>query len=141
MANAQRTETFNVDAQKIFDVLKNYESYPDFMDGVSSVEVLERSGNTAKVKYNLNLIKKFSYVLNLVEEGPNKLSWTFDSGDLFKSNNGQWTLSENSDGTTEVTYEIDINFKGLVPGMVTKKLIGSSLPSMMKSVQDKAMEQ
>ena len=138
MANAERTETFEVGATQIFDVIKNYESYPEFMDGVSSVEVIERDGNTAKVKYNINMIKKFSYVLNLVEESPGRLSWSFESGDLFNTNNGEWTLKENADGTTEVTYKIDIDFKVKVPGMISKKLIGSNLPSMMKSVHKRA---
>lgn len=141
MTSAERTETFEVSAEKIFQVLKDYETYPEFMDGVSRVEVVERNGNKAKVKYHINLIKKFSYVLDLVEEGPHKLSWSFDSGDLFKINSGHWSLKENTDGTTDVTYKVDVDFKVMVPGMVSKKLIGSNLPSMMQSVLQKALEQ
>jgi coenzyme Q-binding protein COQ10 len=141
MASAERTETFKVEANQIFDVIKDYESYPDFMDGVSSIEILERDGNTAKVKYNINMIKKFSYTLNLVEESPGRLSWSFESGDLFHSNNGEWILKDNGDGTTDVTYKLDVDFKVKVPGMISKKLIGSNLPSMMKSVYNRARGQ
>lgn len=140
MASAERTETFDVTPEQVYAVLTDFATYPDFMDGVSSVEVLEESGNSWKVQFNINIIKQFSYVLKLKGEPNKNLTWTFDSGDLFKSSEGSWTLEDNGDGTTDVTYQIDADFKMMVPGMVTKKLIAGSLPSLMKSVQDQAKE-
>ncbi len=138
MASAQRVETFETTPENIYKVLTDYEGYADFMDGVKSVSVIERKGNSAKVEYNINIIKKFSYVLTSTEVENEKVSWSFDSGDLFSSNNGSWTLKDNGDGTTEVTYNIDIDFKVKVPGMISKKLVSSNLPSMMKSVHKRA---
>lgn len=140
MASAERTETFSVKPEQVFAAITDYEAYPEFMDGVSSVKVIERKGNTAKVEFNINIIKKFSYTLLLTEEAPSRLSWTFDSGDLFKKSNGAWELKDNGNGTTDVTYKVDIDFKMMVPGMVTKKLVSGNLPSMMKSVEKKAKE-
>jgi len=138
MASAERTETFDVSADKIYQVLTNYESYPDFMDGVKSVNVLSRDGSKAEVEYNINIIKKFSYILTSEEIENKKVAWSFASGDLFSSNNGSWELNDNGDGSTEVKYTIDIDFKVKVPGMISRKLVASNLPSMMKSVLKKA---
>lgn len=138
MASAERTETFDVEISKVYNVLKDYESYSDFMDGVSSSEILSRDGNNTKVKYHLNIIKKFTYSINLTEVENESISWSFDEGDLFKSNDGHWMLKDNGDGTTEVTYKIDAEFKVKVPGMISKKLISSNLPSLMKSVCKRA---
>lgn len=139
MASAERTENFDVEIEKIYQVITDYESYPDFMDGVSSVNILSRDGAQAKMEYQINIIKKFSYILITEEKEDNSgLSWSFDSGDLFSSNNGSWSLSDNGDGTTEVTYKIDVDFKLKVPGMISRKLVSSNLPSMMKSVLKKA---
>ena len=139
MASATRTETMNVAKDKILAVLKDYESYSDFMDGVSKVTVESRDGNTVKAKYDLNVIKTFSYVLSL-EESDNGVSWSFDNGDIFSINNGSWELKDNGDGTTEVTYniEVEIKVKMMGTGMITKKLVNTSLPSMMKSVEKRA---
>ena len=115
MARAERTEIMQANAEDIFNVLKDYESYSEFMEGVASVEVLERDGNKVQAKYNINMIKKFSYIINLVEEAPNKLSWTLDSGDLFTKNIGEWLLKDLGDGTTEVTYSLDVELKLMVP--------------------------
>jgi ribosome-associated toxin RatA of RatAB toxin-antitoxin module len=139
MASATRTETMNVAKDKILAVLKDYESYSDFMDGVSKVTIESRDGNTVKAKYDLNVIKTFSYVLSL-EESDNGVSWSFDNGDIFSINNGSWELKDNGDGTTEVTYniEVEIKVKMMGTGMITKKLVNTSLPSMMKSVEKRA---
>lgn len=139
MASAQRTEVMQASKESILAVLKDYESYPEYMDGVSSVEVLERNGDSAKVKYDLNVIKTFSYVLNL-EESADGISWSFDNGDIFSHNNGSWELKDLGDGSTEVTYNIDldIKIKMMGTGMITKKLVNTSLPSMMKAVEKRA---
>ncbi len=139
MADAKRTEVMNASKGKILEVLKDYESYSEFMDGVSKVSIIERNGNKVKAQYDLNVIKTFSYILEL-EETEDGVSWTFDSGDIFSVNNGSWELNDLGDGTTEVTYsiEVDIKVKMMGTGMITKKLVNTSLPSMMKSVEKRA---
>lgn len=140
MASAEKIVVMDASVEQIFNVLKDYESYPEFMDGVTSVDILSRDGGKVQAEYSLNVIKKFSYTLNLVEEAPNKLSWSFDNGDIFKINNGSWTLKDLGDGTTEVTYaiEVEIKIKMMGSGMITKKLVQTSLPSMMKEVEKRA---
>ncbi|OIQ16465.1 MAG: hypothetical protein BM556_15095 [Bacteriovorax sp. MedPE-SWde] len=140
MAKASRTEIFEAAIENIYKVIVDYESYPEFMTGVSSVSVDNFSDKGAKVTYSINMIKKLTYTLDLVHDEPRKVSWSFDSGDLFKVNNGSWELKDLGDGTTEVTYNIELDIKGFFPGAgtVTKKLTETQLPSMMKSVCERA---
>ncbi|MEX0798425.1 MAG: SRPBCC family protein [Bacteriovoracaceae bacterium] len=138
MASAEKTEIFDVSRDKIYKVLSDLENYPDFMTGVEKVEILDRSGDNVKARYDLNLIKKFSYTLNHKLQEPERISWSLDSGDLLKRSEGSWELKDLGDGKTEVTYKIDVDFKVMVPGMISKKLVSSNLPSMMKSVKEKA---
>jgi coenzyme Q-binding protein COQ10 len=140
MASAERVEVMNASCEQIFKVLTDYETYPEFMEGVTCVEVVNRDGANIKAKYDLNLIKKFTYTIDLVEESPSRVSWSFDAGDFFKKNNGSWDLKDLGDGTTEVTYKLDIDFKIMVPGMISKKLVKTSLPSMMKAVETRAQK-
>lgn len=140
MAHATVTEVMNASCDSIYEVLKDYERYPEFMEGVTTVTVLERDGANVKAEYSLNLIKKFKYILNLVEdEAAKKLTWSFESGDMFKQNSGSWELKDLGDGTTEVTYTVDLDFKVMVPGMISKKLVKTSLPGLMKSLEQRAM--
>ena len=138
MANATRTEIFDVEINKLYDVIIDYNSYPDFVDGVSATKVLEQDESSARVEYSLNLIKKFKYILNLKQERPTHVSWTFESGDIFKANTGSWELKDLGDGKTAVTYNLDVNIKGFVPKAIVNKLTTSSLPTMMQSYHDRA---
>lgn len=139
MASAERTEIMQASKEGLLKVLKDYESYPEFMDGVNRVEVVERKDKSVKARYDLNVIKTFSYILNL-EETDDGVSWSFDSGDIFSVNSGSWSLKDLGNGTTEVIYkvEVEIKIKMMGTGMITKKLVNTSLPSLMKSVEKRA---
>lgn len=138
MAQASRTETFDVDINKLYDVIVDYARYPEFVDGCSSVNVIEQNEDGAKVEYGLNLIKKFKYTLTLKHERPNRVSWSFDSGDLFKMNEGSWDLKDNGDGTTEVTYSLEVDIKGFAPKKIVDNLTSKNLPAMMTSYKERA---
>lgn len=140
MAAVSKTQTFQAPIENIYNVIVDYESYPDFMEGVSNIEVLDQDEDGATVEYHLNIIKTFKYTLRLTHDRPNSVSWEFESGDMFKKNNGSWELVDNGDGTTEVTYTLDTKFKGLVPSMITDKLTETSLPAMMAAVEERAKQ-
>ena len=138
MADTARTEIYDVDINKFYETITDYETYPEFVDGVSEIEVLEKDDNGARIKYHINIIKEFTYILKMTHTAPNKVSWEFESGDLFKSNFGSWELVDLGDGQIEVTYALDVNFKMMVPKMITNKLVKNNLPTMMQSVFERA---
>ena len=138
MPLVERTEVFDVDIETFYSVIIDYAAYPEFVDGVSGIEILNQDENEAEVEYSLNLIKTFSYILHLKHERPNTVEWNLKSGDIFKSNKGSWTLKDLGDGKTEVTYSLDVVFKGFAPKMIVNKLVSSNLPSMMKSYYKRA---
>jgi coenzyme Q-binding protein COQ10 len=140
MASIERTEIFDVEIDKIYNVILDYSKYTEFVAGVDKVEVLEQNDDSAKVKYSLNLIKTFNYVLKLKHEKPNRVSWTLESGDIFKTNAGSWDLKDLGDGTTEVTYKLDVDFKIFAPKMIINKVVSSNFPAMMKAYKKRASE-
>lgn len=98
MAKAERTEVFDVDCKKLYTAITDYKSYPSFVDGMKSVEVLSQSATGASVKFNLNLIKEVTYTLELKHNENKEVSWTLKSGDLMKVNNGGWKLKDLGNG-------------------------------------------
>lgn len=139
MAAVSVTETFNVPIEKVYEVLTDYEKYPDYVAGTDGVEVIESDESGALVKFSINVIKEFTYTLKMSHVRPNKISWEFYEGDLFKKNNGYWELVDNGDGTTEATYELDLDFKLMVPKMILKKLVNNNLPAMMESYRERML--
>ena len=133
MATASRTEIVEVDINKLYDVITDYAKYPDFVDGVSSTKVLSQNDSSAKVEYSVNMIKSFKYTLATTQVRPTKISWVLDSGDLFKKNDGMWTLKDLGNGKTEVTYTLEIDFKMFAPNSILTALTQKNLPIMMES--------
>ena len=138
MAKAERSEIFSIDINKFYNILEDYALYPEFVDGVSSIEVLEKDEISARVEYSINLIKKFKYILKMTQKSPTRLSWELESGDLFKYNAGEWILEDLGDGKTKVTYSLEVTFKGFAPKMIIDKLVSSNLPAMMTSYLERA---
>ncbi len=141
MAEVSRTEVFPVSQEQLYSVIVDYERYPEFVDGVNAITVLENDESGAKVRYDLNLIKKFQYTIELNHERPERVSWHLHSGELFKKNSGYWLLEKISEKETKVTYALDVEFKIFAPKMIVKKLVTTNLPSMMKSYRDRALAQ
>jgi len=137
MAGASQSIIIKATPKQCLDVISDYESYPEFLKEVSEVSVGKKSGNTIEVTFYLELIKKFSYTLKMVTKAPTEVTWTFVKGEVMKDNKGSWLLEDLGDGTTEATYTIDVSLGLLVPGAISKMLIGSNLPSMLKSFKER----
>lgn len=140
MARAERTEVFDVPADKFYKAIIDYKGYPEFVDGVESVNVSNESADGATVTMNLNLIKKISYTIKLSHKPNQEVNWSLVSGDMMKVNNGKWTLKDQGNGKTEVTYSLEVELKGFLPGlgMIEKTLVNTNLPLTMKAFAKRA---
>lgn len=140
MAQAERTEVFDVPVDKFYQAIIDYKNYPNFVDGVKSVDVENESKDGAQVKLNLNIIKEISYTIKLSHRPSQEVSWSLVSGDLMKVNNGRWTLKDLGGARTEVTYSLEVTLKGFFPGlgMIEKTLVNTNLPMTMKAFAKRA---
>jgi coenzyme Q-binding protein COQ10 len=139
MARAERTEVFDVPVDKFYKAVLDYKAYPQFVDGMKSIEVQNESADGATVKFNLSLIKEITYTLKLSNKENQEVSWSLVSGDMMKVNNGKWTLKDLG-GKTEVTYSLEVELKGFLPGlgMIEKTLVSTNLPLTMKAFGKRA---
>lgn len=140
MARAERTEVFDVPLDKFYQAIVDYKAYPKFVDGVESTEVANESTDGATVTMNLNLIKRISYTIKLNHKKNQEVNWSLVSGDMMKVNNGRWTLKDLGQARTEVTYSLEVELKGFLPGlgMIEKTLVNTNLPLTMKAFAKKA---
>ncbi len=139
MAEVRHTEVFNCSPEQFFEILIDYKNYPQFLNEVKEVNVLEDQGDTKKVEFKISVIKSLTYVNEQKESRPNEVSWRFLEGDLFKSMNGHWKLSE-EDGKTKAEYFVEAQFGMFVPKSMTKTVISANLPAMMKAYHKRVAE-
>lgn len=136
------TESIEIKAtpQQCYDVITAYENYPEFLTEIKQATVSGKSKAGATVTYSLELIKKISYTLKMAHKSPKSVTWQLIKGDLMKKNEGEWLLAEIKKGWTRATYKIDIDLGLFVPSMISKRLVGSSLPAMMQAFKKRIEE-
>jgi len=143
MPSASRSITINVPAEHLFDLITDYESYPEFIPETLGVEVLKRTkkkdgSRVSEVKFDIKVIKQVDYTLRLTEEPNERVSWELVEGRVFKANNGSWDLKAAAKGKVDATYSVEITLGLLVPQAITNMLVGSSLPKMLEQWKDRA---
>ena len=140
MARAERTEVFDVPADKFYKAVVDYKAYPEFVDGMRSVDVQNETADGATVKFNLSLIKDISYTIKLSNKPVTEVSWSLVNGDMMKVNNGKWTIKDLGGNKCEVTYSLEVELKGFLPGlgMIEKTLVTTNLPLNMKAFAKRA---
>lgn len=137
MASAELTEVVDLPIKSLFAAVTDYVNYPKFVTGMKSVSV-EGSGQNKVVAFDLEMMKRFQYSVNMRESfdeasGQAEVSWTLKESGLFKVNNGCWKLKSFGPNKTQVTYSLDVDFSFGVPGFILNGLVKKSIPANIKS--------
>jgi coenzyme Q-binding protein COQ10 len=140
MAQATRSVTVNVPPEKLFEVITDYEKYPEFLPEVKTVHVNAGQGAIKEVTYKVDIkAKVITYTLKHTAERPAKVAWTMIKGEMMKGNDGAWTLKPGAQpNTTDATYTIDLKLSSLVPGFIEKALAEQSLPGLLANFKARA---
>jgi ribosome-associated toxin RatA of RatAB toxin-antitoxin module len=117
---------------EFYRIVSDYEKYPEFLSEVKSCKVLKSEGSKKLVEYKVSVIKTFTYQLWMTEKEPDSITWTFAGGDVFKTSDGSWKLTDQA-GKCHAIYAVEATFGLFVPGPIAKTLLSVNLPSMMSS--------
>lgn len=137
MPGASTSIVMDVTPKIIYDVVTDFESYPDFLSDVKKATV-KKSAKQLQASFEISVIRTIRYTLNFVIVPHKKVTWSFVEGDIFKDNKGEWVFEPAGKGQTKVTYNIEVDFGLFVPSMITNKLVGRNLPAMMEKFKDRA---
>lgn len=137
MPGAEQSILIAVSPKVIYDVVLDVESYPEFLPETKQVTLL-KDGKNPVAEFEISVIKKIHYTLKFSPTPHKKIAWTLVDSDLFKKNNGSWTFAPEGKGKTLATYAVDIDLGLMVPGMISRRLVGSSLPAMLKRFKERA---
>lgn len=132
MPGTQQTIDIGVSPEAFFDVITDYERYPHILDEMEDAKVLSRTGNTADVRFSVNLFKRVTYTLTLVEDKPRSVSWSLKEGP-FKVSNGRWDLQPTGSGHTRAAYTVEVEVAAFVPRSVSNRIVGKTVPKLLAS--------
>lgn len=138
MPGASTSVIIEVPPKAIYDVITDFEQYPEFLSEMRHVDIISKSAKTAQVEFTIKVIKTIHYTLDYKFTPNKKMAWTFVDGDTFKDCFGSWSFVEIEKGVTEATYKVDVSFGLFVPKKITEMLVGSNLPNLMRSFKERA---
>lgn len=133
MAEARHSVIIHAPASAVYQVITDFESYPDFVPNQSGAQVLSHDGNRWRVEFELSVARKLKYTLDLEGVPDQSLRWRLVKGDMMKENTGGWTLETLPDGRTQATYGIDVTLGGFVPRSISQALIERTLPANLEA--------
>ncbi len=132
MASANTMETFNCSAEQFFNIVADFEKYPEFLPEVKSVKIYKSTSEYKEMEYHVSLLKTFKYKLKVTEVKPSSVKFEFIGGDVFKTMKGSWSIEPKGE-QCQVKYQVDATFGLLVPGPVANGLVSVNLPLMINN--------
>lgn len=145
----QTTGSIHIDAspEVVMAVIADLPSYPEWSEGITSVEVLsvfEDDDRPADARFSISSGPiSDTYELEYDWDDDVRVSWSLTSGDMLSQMAGSYDLVQENGGTT-VTYRLTVDLKVKIPmmGMVKrqaeKKIIDTALQGLKKEVERRA---
>ncbi len=135
--HAERELEVEASAEVFFDLVWDFEHYPDFVSGVAACKILSRDAKSAQVETTAKLMGiPFRYVLG-VERDETAVRWKRVSG-AFARAEGAWILLGKDGTRTRFRYENAVDPGMPAPGFIVKFVLESALPKLMKEFREEA---
>lgn len=137
------TAKLDIDAsvEDIFEIIMDLESYPEWISGMQSVEVLERDGDDYPYRAAMvleTLVKTLSYTLVYDLTPPSTIKWKSEPGGDVKLIDGIYDLTVNDDGSTHVRYELTVDPGFRVPGFLLRKANEHVMRTALSGLKERA---
>jgi carbon monoxide dehydrogenase subunit G len=116
---------------EVWAVVEDVLSAPDWQGGLDAMTALERDtdGRPSLVETENELkIRRIRARVRFRYEGPRRLAWTQEQGDM-KSVEGSWELEDLGGGRTRATYTMDVD-----PGRVLGLLVRGPVEAATRAI-------
>ncbi|RLV49155.1 cyclase [Nocardioides mangrovicus] len=139
----QTTSSIVIDAPaaEVMAVIADFESYPQWVQGMKRVEVVARSddGTVEQVAFDLEAMPiKDSYTLAYDWHGQDDVSWHLVEGRMLSAMEGSYQLRPVGVGT-EVTYRLEVDVSipmiGMLKRRAEKVIVDTALKGLKKRVE------
>jgi uncharacterized membrane protein len=131
---------------RVYQIARDIEKFPEFMDDVESVEILEQTPEKQVSKWG-SIIKEFNRTITWTEadywdDAARTCRWDQLEGD-FTRYEGEWQFVSDGEGTIArltIDYEYTVPLIGaLIQGLLLKKM-QANVQSMLEAIKARAEE-
>lgn len=143
MTSISRSALVNYSARQMFDLVNDIESYPAFMQGCHSAEVLSRSEHEIVGRLTLAKagIKQTFTTRNKLIDTANghRIELQMVEG-TFKNFSAQWSFENLTDQASKVSLQMDFSFALGLVNFAAEKLFNSVANSQVESLVKRAAQ-
>jgi len=137
----QATEQIEVGAppDRCWEVLLDFERYPEWVGDLKQVEVLERdeSGRGTLVAFRAaGMGRSTNYTLAYdYSQEPRVLAWVLERGDLMRKLDGNYVFEPVDGDRTHVTYHLEAELIVPLPGFVKRRAEGRIMGAALRELR------
>ena len=125
----------------VMAVIEDLPAYPQWISAIRSADVLEvdGAGRASKVRLHLDAgVVKDSFVLSYGWEGNTEVRWDLaEPGSVISVMSGRYLLAD-TDGGTEVTYDLTVDVRIPMLGMLKRRAEKTIVDTALKGLKKRA---
>lgn len=125
----------------VMAVIEDLPAYPQWISAIRSADVLEvdGAGRASKVRLHLDAgVVKDSFVLSYGWEGNTEVRWDLaEPGSVISVMSGRYLLAD-TDGGTEVTYDLTVDVRIPMLGMLKRRAEKAIVDTALKGLKKRA---
>jgi len=140
---ADQTESsieINATPVQIMDVIADLPAYPQWSEGITSVEVLsiyEDDGRPADARFHIDSGPiRDDYELEYDWNGDTEVTWKLTKGDMVTAMDGMYRLTASGEATT-VLYRLAVDVKIPMLGMIKRKAEKVIVDTALKGLKER----
>ncbi|KLI98919.1 SRPBCC family protein [Streptomyces albidoflavus] len=134
--------TIDAAPAEVMAVIADFARYPEWTGEVKEADVLatDDQGRAEQVRLVLDAgAIKDDHTLAYTWNGPDQVRWTLVKSQMLRELDGSYTLADLGEGRTEVTYQLTVDVKIPMLGMIKRKaekvIIDRALAGLKKRVE------
>ena len=139
--NSSNSQQIDAPASEVAEILVDLEKYPTWSSAIKSVEVLEKDGSgratKATVKIEAGVLKDRATLNYDYSDFPKSISFSLEDADLMTEMTGKYSIVDNGDDTTTVTYSLGTALAMPVPDMMRRKVEMSTIELSISQLKKK----
>lgn len=128
------------DPATILGIVTDLGSYPLWQPDITDVEILETNddGSARRARFEASAMGiTVSFELEYTYTGA-EMRWRLVDSDLLTRNDGSYVLVDQGNGTTEVTYQLDVDTSIAVPGFMRRQIANRVVSSALQGLKRRA---
>ncbi len=142
---AHEQRTIRATVERCYEVVADFERYPEWARDVKEATVVERddAGRGVLVDFRAGAMgHSVRYRLRYDHsEAPHRMAWVLEEGDIVRRLDGEYRFTAGTDdATTDVEYRLEVDLVVPLPGFVKRraegKIMSTALDELARRVGD-----